>query len=235
MDNPLAAVEFAANPERRCPVVLVLDTSGSMSGDPIKMVNDGVRKLEEQLRADVLASLRVELAIVTFGGDARVMDVRGEGGSPTAQTAFVTMENFQAPVLHANGGTPMGDAVQMALKLLRERKDIYQQGGISYYRPWLMLISDGAPTDNNWQQAAMDSVAEEQRKGVSVFPVAVENASLEVLQQFSASQPPLKLRDVDHFGELFTWLSDSLSAIANSQPGQQVPLPSPGGWAVFQP
>jgi uncharacterized protein YegL len=234
-DNPLAVVEFAANPERRCPVVLVLDTSGSMSGDPIRRVNEGIRTFEEQIRANTLAALRVEVAVVTFGGSAKVMDIRGGAETPTADTAFVTVDNFQAPMLVAEGQTPMGEAVRLALQLLRDRKNIYQSNGISYYRPWLMLISDGVPTDNQWEQAAMEAVAEEQRNGVSVFPVAVESSAMPVLQRFSVKQTPLQLQDVGHFDELFTWLSDSLSAIANSQPGEQVPLPSPSGWAVFQP
>ena len=234
-ENAFAAVEFAANPERRCPVVLVLDTSGSMDGDPIRRVNEGIRTFEEQIRANTLAALRVEVAVVTFGGTAQVMDIRGGSETPDAEAAFVTIDNFQAPTLHAGGQTPMGEAVRLALRLLRDRKNIYQSSGISYYRPWLMLISDGVPTDNQWEQAAMDAVAEEQRNGVSVFPVAVDSTALPVLQRFSAKQPPLQLQDVKQFDELFSWLSDSLSAIANSQPGEQVPLPSPGGWAVFQP
>ena len=58
---------FADNPEDRCPVVLLLDTSASMTGDPIKELNAGIVQFKDELAADPLASKRVEIAIVTFG------------------------------------------------------------------------------------------------------------------------------------------------------------------------
>src|SRR5512133_3968976 len=76
--NFLDQAEFADNPEPRCPVVLVLDTSGSMKGEPITELNQGLFEFGQTLRKDRLTSLRVEVALVTFGGRVRVVDVRGE-------------------------------------------------------------------------------------------------------------------------------------------------------------
>ena len=101
--------EFAENPEPRCAVVLALDVSGSMYGQPIAELNAGLIELARALKADQLAALRVELAVVTFGGSLTLID-------------FVTADTFQPPTLTANGSTPMGAAVQKALDLLRERK-----------------------------------------------------------------------------------------------------------------
>lgn len=233
----LDAVEiFEGNPERRCPVVLVLDTSASMSGDPIAQVNEGLRQFDRQVKADSLAALRVELAIVTFGGWVRVVDpLTGERlSSPDPAAAFATVDRFVPPTLAADGNTPMGEAVSTALDLLRGRKDLYKAGAIGYYRPWLLLISDGQPTDSGWEAAASAAVAEEQRNGVTVFPIAVDHADLGTLARFSAARQPMKLRSIDQFGELFAWLSGSLSAVAASQPGEQVALP-PVGWAVLEP
>jgi hypothetical protein len=69
--NFLEMAEFADNPEPRCPVVLVLDTSGSMNGAPILELNEGLRAFGTALRADRLASLRW-VAVVAFGGKVRV-------------------------------------------------------------------------------------------------------------------------------------------------------------------
>jgi uncharacterized protein YegL len=227
----LDQAEFADNPEPRCPVVLVLDTSGSMQGAPIQELNRGLVDFSAALKSDPLAALRVEVAIVTFGGAVHVLDVRAgddyadEAG---AGQAFVTVDAFEPPSLAAGGGTPMGMAVERALALVRERKEIYKQSGIDYFRPWMFVVTDGHPTDPNWRMAAAEVKQEEARKGIIFYGVGVERADMRILSEFSAARPPLKLRGLA-FGELFQWLSRSLSVIAHSRPGEQAPLP-PVGW-----
>lgn len=243
--------EFAENPEPRCPVVLVLDTSGSMQGAPINELNEGLRAFAAAIRADRLASLRVEVAVVACGGKVRALDVKGTGPSDTkevvlfnplgiairpkvnevpfdARQAFVTADQFQPPVLDATGETPLGEAVSRGLALLRDRKEIYKQNGLDYFRPWIFTITDGRPTDRGWEAVAEQVRQEETRKGVVFYGVGVEGADLQTLAKFSPGRPPLKLKGLA-FGELFTWLSKSLSAIAHSRPGEQAPLP-PVGW-----
>ncbi len=249
--NYLDETEFADNPEPRCPVVLVLDTSGSMNGEPIKELNEGLRAFADALKNDRLAALRVEVAVITFGGKVRALNVHGGEPSPgkeiinynpsglalrrkpeevafDAHQAFVTVDQFQPPTLDASGETPMGEAIQRALALLRERKEIYKQNGLDYFRPWIFVITDGRPTDRNWEAVADQVKVEEGRRGVVFYAVGVENADMKVLARFSDARPPLKLRGLA-FGELFNWLSKSLSAIAHSRPGEQAPLP-PVGW-----
>jgi uncharacterized protein YegL len=217
--NRFEETEFAENPEPRCAVALALDVSGSMTGQPIAELNAGLKELAQALKADKLAALRVELAVVTFGGSVTIID-------------FVPADAFQPPTLAAQGSTPMGGAVQKALALLRERKDAYRRNGLDYFRPWLFLISDGAPTDA-WEAAAEQARQEEERKGVSVYTIGVQEADLQTLARFSASRSPLMLQGLA-FRDLFQWLSKSLSAVAQSQPGQQVALPSVG-WGQAAP
>jgi len=231
-NNLLDQAEFADNPEPRCPVVLVLDTSGSMNGNPIQELNNALKTFTTALQADRLASLRVEVAIVTFGGQVKVHGLAESGKSVTyeAQNAFVTVDHFSPPKLEASGSTPMGEAVMRALGLLRERKVIYHQSGIDYFRPWLFTITDGKPTDSHWETAAEQVKEEEARKGVTFYGVGVENADLNVLAKFSDARMPLRLKGLA-FGELFQWLSKSLSVVAHSRPGEQAPLP-PVGWGA---
>jgi uncharacterized protein YegL len=217
--QPFGDVTFADNPENRCPVVLVLDTSGSMSGQRIQELNAGLQTLQTELAADPLASKRVEIAIVTFGP----VDV---------QCDFTGMQQFIAPHLSTTGDTPMGAAVEKAIQMLRDRKDAYRTNGIAFYRPWIFLITDGAPTDS--VARASQLVREgEASKSFMMFAVGVEGADFNTLRSL-AVRDPLKLRGLQ-FRELFQWLSTSLSSVSKSKPTDTVALPNPtgpDGWAV---
>jgi uncharacterized protein YegL len=207
------ASEFADNPEPRVPCVLLLDVSGSMSGAPIQELNDGLVTLKDTLLADSLASRRAEIAIVTFGG---VVDT---------QQDFVTIDRFHPPTLISSGDTPMGRAIQTGIELVTSRKRIYQSNGISYYRPWIFLITDGSPTDE-WQTAAHLVRQGEESKSFAFFAVGVEDAKLDILAKISV-RAPLKLKGIN-FRELFLWLSQSMQSVSKSSPGDKVSIPTPG-------
>lgn len=215
---PFGTDSFADNPEPRCPCLLLLDTSGSMSGKPIDELNAGLLAFKEELSADSLAMKRVEVAVVSFGGAVNV------------ESTFRTVTNFIPPQLEANGNTPMGTAVKQWLDLIRQRKVEYRENGISLYRPWVFLITDGEPTDE-WQSAAALVREGETAKAFSFYAVGVQGANTDILKQFSVERIPLNLQGLK-FREMFRWLSDSMKSRSRSVIGTETPIQSPLGWAT---
>jgi uncharacterized protein YegL len=223
--NPFTAsgAEFAENPEPRCASVLLLDVSGSMAGAPLQELQDGLAVYKDELFADTLARKRVEVAIVTFGGTVQVAQ------------QFVTPDNFTPPTLVATGETPMASAIVTGLDLLQSRKNEYKAGGIGYYRPWVFLITDGAPTDENtpqWPEAIRRIQEGEDKKNFVFFAVGVEGANFERLQELSKRAEPLKLKGL-RFRDLFKWLSTSQQTVSRSKVDEAVTLPNPQGWAAI--
>ena len=215
VQSPFIADVFAENPEPRCPCVLVLDTSGSMEGRPLAQLNAGYQTLLTELLEDALASKRVELAVVTFGPVKLVQD-------------FETPDMIAASDLDVTGDTPMGEAIEFAIDLVHQRKDVYRQAGIAYYRPWIFVITDGAPTDS-WKAAARAVKEGEASNAFSLFAVGVEGADMETLKQIAVREP-IRLKGL-RFAELFRWLSNSLKSVSRSTTTERVALPAPTGWA----
>lgn len=210
--------EFVENPENRCPVILLVDTSGSMAGGPIEALNEGLRTFKENVIQDEQASLRVDVAIVGFGPVELIQD-------------FVTIDQLNPPQLVAKGLTPMGEAISFALDLLESRKVTYRTNGIQYYRPWVFLITDGAPNpDSPWQQASQRLKLAEQQRKLSFFAVGVQGADMNTLSEVAPPmRPPLMLNGLD-FKSMFLWLSDSMVRVSSSTVGGDMVALPPVGW-----
>jgi uncharacterized protein YegL len=217
---PFQHPDLLINPESRCPCLLLLDTSASMQGDPIAELNNGLLAFKDELAADSMAMQRVEIAVISFG-------------PVTVLTEFQNPDTWIPSRLTASGDTPMGAAIEQGLQMLETRKEVYRQAGNRHYRPWVFLITDGAPTDN-WQRGAalVHAGDNDQRKAFSFFCIGVQNANMEILNQISP-RTALKLQGLE-FRKFFLWLSSSLSRVSRSTPGTQVLLPAPtgpSGWA----
>jgi uncharacterized protein YegL len=209
--QPFTGAEFADNPEPRCPCLLILDVSASMTGEPIKELNEGLTAFRDELCADSLAAKRVEVAVVTFG-------------PVQVQNEFSGAQLWVPPTLRAQGDTPMGAAIEQGLLMLRNRKEAYKSSGVAYYRPWVFLITDGSPTDT-WARAASLVKDGELGRAFSFFAIGVEGANMTTLSQI-ATRKPLALKEL-RFRDLFAWLSASLSSVSRSTPGDAVPLSNP--------
>jgi len=214
--------DLLENPTHRVPIALCLDVSGSMAGEPIQELNRGVRLFLDSLREDPIARFSAEVAIVTFS-DSAVLHLD-----------FQSLERItDPPVLAASGQTDLGGGVLLALRVLHNRKQQYQQAGVDYFQPWLVLMTDGQPTTQEHSRAA-EEVRKLEREGrLVVFPIAIgPNADMGGLAMFSEKRPPLRLRGLN-FREFFAWLSKSVVRVSQSRPGEKVTLDMEGikGWA----
>ncbi|HTZ28340.1 MAG TPA: VWA domain-containing protein [Streptosporangiaceae bacterium] len=126
--------EFTAPKAKPLPVVLLLDTSGSMYGDKISSLNDAVRKMLGTFRKKESQASEFLVSIITFGGTASL----AYSPTPASELAYTN--------LSADAGTPLGAAIDVAKALIEDREKTPSRA----YRPLVVLVSDGVPTDS-WE------------------------------------------------------------------------------------
>ena len=223
MTDPLHdRLSLIENPESRLACVILVDVSNSMSGKPITEVNNGIIKLGQHIEEDELTSMRADIAIIAFNHEHQVVRNFGEH------------IDFSHPDLQAEGGTKIAAPIANALDMIEHRKMQYREAGIPYYRPIVMLITDGKPEHDT--QHDIDAIARrvkeaEQSKSLTFFAIGTESADMATLATLT-NLPPKTLRGTN-FDELFKWLSNSIAAISNSQMGDDVTLPSTDGWSKY--
>lgn len=207
----LSIEDLVDNPTPRIPIAMVLDTSASMTGVPIKELNEGVNLFIEEIRRDEYTRYSAEICIITFGGSVELIQ------------DFATVDYVSYPIFKANGETPMGTAVLKTLELLERRKALYKELGIDYYQPWIVLMTDGRPTDDIIEAVRKVQELLSQRRLV-VIPIAIgPYADMNSLSLFTVPDippPPLRLKGLK-FKEFFIWLSKSVAQISRSTPGMK--------------
>lgn len=208
--------EFLMNPSPRIPVCLVLDTSYSMNSrgrngkSAIEELNEGVKSFFNQIKSDEVAKASLELSVIGCGG------TEGE-----ILLDFNSIEHQSVPNLLASGLTPMGSSLEKALKILKERKNIYKEMGISYYQPWLIMMTDGEPTDD-YRNVVKELKTDVQNNNLTMFSIGVgNNVNKEKLKFISPTNEIFNLKGLE-FMNFFNWLSESVSRVSESTPGEAI-------------
>lgn len=211
MANNDFSSERAINLEQKCLCVLVLDVSGSMGGNPITELNKGLQEFYADISSDPTTSQRLEVAIVTFSHVVNTVQ-------PPA-----LVEHFTMPRLTANGSTAMVDAVMEAIDIVDARKAWYKQTNQSYYRPWIVLMTDGEPdSDQNVSMLANQIKQDTANKRYQFMPIGVGGqVNMNILNQIKGNIPPTKLQGTK-FSSFFEWLSASMGTIVSPGAGNQV-------------
>ena len=213
--------KVAAPGEPHLACVLLLDTSGSMEGDAIASLNKSINRFKEQTSKDEMAQKRVDIAIIEFNDHARVVQ------------DFVPIAQMEPIELEAGGRTNMAEGINLAIDKVKERNRFYASLGTPCFKPWIFMISDGAPyigDDNQSQlEAEMEAVAEriklEENKGshgkLKFFALGVSGYDKESL--FKLTKRVMALTDTD-FSGIFNWMSESMVAISVSRVDENVQL-----------
>ena len=201
--------------EKHIACVVLVDTSGSMVGASIRELNEGLKELARALQEDVTASGCADVAVVSFNSTVSTV------------VPFCPAYSFNPPELTASGMTAMNEAIITGLDILEERKMLYRQYGTPYFRPWMFLLTDGAPTDSIYESAALQRIQEAiQEKKVTFWPMGIgEGADINRLKKYANGGAVFKAT-ASQFKEAFVWLSNSMSVIGNSDgKTQQINLP----------
>ncbi|MFG6100506.1 VWA domain-containing protein [Leptolyngbyaceae cyanobacterium CCMR0082] len=212
--------DLIINPTPRCACMLLLDSSYSMHGKPIEELNQGVNQFIEEVCQDKFASFAVELGVLTF--DTTVTEV----------VPIQSISQVNTPVFTAQGATSMGSAILRAIKLLDARKEEYKKKGVAYYQPWIVIMTDGEPTDEDvYPQAAAQLRRSGENNKYLVFGIGIgDYCNLNKLAlACPANRPPKKLSGY-RFRDFFKWLSASMAQVSVSTPGTSIDIPSTKGW-----
>lgn len=217
--------EAVVNYEQKVCLCLVLDTSGSMMGAAINELNAGLALLKQEIVNDPVAKNRLEVAIVTFGDTAK-----------TAMSPQLIAE-ATVPILTANGGTPFIDGVNQAIDLVTQRKKYYAQNGIPYFRPMIVVITDGEPSDEtpDRKTALIERLtAGYNNKNFEFFGIGVQGYRKATLDAYCIGERKSAELKGFNFQNLFKWLSTSVQLKAQSQDvNATVAAPNPSGWMSF--
>ncbi|WP_140919094.1 vWA domain-containing protein [Limnobaculum xujianqingii] len=181
---------------RRLPIYLMLDTSGSMTGEPIEAVKNGVQTLLSTLRQDPYALETAYLSVITFDSSARQV------------IPLTELLNFKSPDLVATGTTAFGEALSLLASSIENEVQKTTAEIKGDWRPLVFIMTDGAPTDD-WRKGLADF--EKARTGVVVACAAGQHADTSVLQEVTEVVLQLDTADSNSIKAFFKWVSASIS------------------------
>ena len=213
--------ELLENYEQKCLCVLVLDISSSMRGKRIEELNKRLQDFYNEISADETTSQRLEVSIITFGSLIK-----------TIQTPKL-VEYFKMPILVAeypttlvlhNTSEMLVLAVSHAIDIVDNRKKWYKSTGQPYYRPWIILLTDGDFDYDKSIDKLSERIKQDTRNGSYVFlSIGVEDVDMDFLSKIQGDISPIKLQDTK-FSSFFKWFSSSRAPIFKAEVGDHADI-----------
>ena len=217
LENRFAG-ESAVNQEMKCLCGFVLDVSGSMRGQRLEALNQGMKDFYNEIQSGEGVSEKLidqlEVAIIQFDEEAQIL-----------RNPALLEEDEVPPTLTERGSTTETVvAMEEAIRMVEERKAWYKETGQKYYRPWIVVLTDGEPYGDRATEADINAIAsrvatETEGKKYFVMGIGVGEANMDLLRKMCGKALPLS---GTKFTEFFKWLSNSLSTVSKSKEGEKV-------------
>ncbi|CCG42695.1 vWA domain-containing protein [Magnetospirillum molischianum] len=181
---------------RRLPVYLVLDVSGSMHGEPIEAVRNGMQMLVSTLRTDPYALETAFLSVIVFDEKARQV------------VPLTELMAFQPPTVEAGSTTSLGDALKVVKECIERevKKTTAEEKGD--WKPLVFIMTDGQPTDD-WEKGLNEF--RKVKTGMVIACAAGPQADTKILKQITEVVVSLDTADSSTIGAFFKWVSASIS------------------------
>jgi uncharacterized protein YegL len=203
---------------RRLPVYLLLDTSGSMSGEPIESVKNGVQVMISTLRQNPQAIETAYISVITFDATAQQI------------IPLTDLASFQMVDLRASGTTALGAALLLLCNRIQTELIATSMVKKGDWKPIVFIMTDGAPTDD-WQAgvAAFSNI----KTAFTVACAAGSGADTSVLKQITENVISLDSADSASINKFFTWVTASIGVASekiennNQETGGLKELPPP--------
>ena len=214
------AGESAVNQEMKCLCVFVLDVSGSMRGEKLNALNQGIKDFYAEIQEGDSVSEKLidqlEIAVIQYDEEVQIL-----------RNPALLEEEEQAPTLTERGSvTETVMAMEEAIRIVEERKAWYKETGQKYYRPWIVVMTDGEPYGERASAADIDAISarvasDSAAKKYFMMGIGVGEANMELLSRMCGKALPLS---GTKFTEFFKWLSNSLSMVSTSKEGEKVSI-----------
>lgn len=186
---------------RRLPVYLLLDTSGSMYGEPIEAVKNGVQTLITNLRSNPFAMETAFISIITFNSSAQQV------------TPLTDLFSFQQPNIDASGCTALGGALSLLAQKIDTEIIKTTNEVKGDWRPLVFIMTDGEPTDSLAQGLAE---FKKRKCGIVVACAAGQGANTNTLKQITENVVQLDTADSATISSFFKWVTASVSTSSKS-------------------
>ncbi|MFH5882351.1 vWA domain-containing protein [Liberiplasma polymorphum] len=193
--------KYVKNEAKPLPVILLLDTSGSMHGEKIITMNHAVKEMINDFQNQRLTEVRLQVAIITFGGSANLhLDLKNVNE--------INYKDFSA-----SGMTPLGAALNIAVSLINDKEKVTSKG----YKPTVILVSDGMPNDA-WEQPLNNFLENKRSSKCERWALGIGNdVDKEMLKQF-LNDPEKPVFDASQAKEISSFFKFvTMSTIARSQ------------------
>lgn len=208
---------------RRLPIYLLIDCSGSMNGEPIESVKQGIKALIADLKGDPQALETAYLSIITFDSSARQV-------SPLTELML-----FKEPEIRASGATALGGALTVLAESIKNEVRVTTDTQKGDWKPLVFLLTDGSPTDN--LDDGLNALAQV-KTGNIIACAAGASANTTTLKKITPNVLMMNSLTAGDMAQYFKWVSSSIKVSSNSidaKPGAPVELPPPPQGFVIVP